>query len=173
VELWCGAGMKDELSYDILWQTYQKEKLSNELQLIPRTFYEDMKEFINSSFGKEKGEEGQVQKENATRLLYNIFERRKQKIIIYAAYGKSLPNTVSTQEAAFYEKILKVIKETTVENIPDNKIEQIALKSLQNLPEILLPSGRKVGPLEKEQIIEVKNKEDTNFLINNGICKPI
>ncbi len=163
-------GLNDDLSYDILWQAYQKEKQSNEIQLLPKTFYDDMKAFINDSFQNDTNEETKIQRQNAVRILNSLFERRKQKILIYAAYGKPLPSSTTQQEADIYEKVLKIIKSDISEGSVSGKKENTPLKSKLSIPEIILPSGNKIGPLEKEQIIEIKSKEDVNFLINNGIC---
>ena len=164
--------MDDELTYENLWQAYQKEKQSNELQLIPKTFYDDMKEYIDKAFKGGAGEDSTQQRENAMRLLNGIFERRKQKILIYAAYGKQLPSPSTQQEADFYEQITKAIKASTL-NATHKESQPIALRSMQSIPEILLPSGSRIGPLEKEQVVEIKNREDASFLINNKICRQL
>lgn len=45
------------------------------------------------------------------------------------------------------------------------------LKSLHEMPQIMLPSGAKLGPINKEQIIKIENEEDAEFLIKNSICE--
>ena len=106
--------VNNELSYDILWQTYQKEKRSNELQLVPKTFYDDMAAFLNGMDSSVQSTDSSVQKENAARLLNGIFEKRKQKILIYAAYGKQLPGPVPQREADLYEEAIKLMKADTL-----------------------------------------------------------
>lgn len=158
-----------EMSYSVLWQTYQKERQSNELQMVPRSFYEDSKEFVES-IDMKASEDAKTLKENAARILNSVFERRRQKVLMYVAYGRPLPSSTPAQDTVLYEEALKLLKS---DSVAGTKTSQIVppLRSVQQIPQIILPSGRKIGPLEKEQLIDVPDKEDTAFLINNGICK--
>lgn len=158
----------NDITYEILWQTYQKERQSNELQLVPKSFYDDFKEFINSHGTGTEDEKGQ--KENAARLLTGIFEKRRQKILIYVAYARQLPSPATQQDTEFYEQAIKLLKS----NAPDYSKEvqkTQTLRSAQSIPQIILPSGRKIGPLDGGQLISMDNKEDAAFLVNSGICK--
>lgn len=159
----------NELTYDMLWQAYQKEKRSNELQLIPKSFYEEALGFIKELPGG-GSEDGAIQKENAARLLNEMFERRKQKIMVYAAYGRQLPEQAPPKETTLYDEAVRMLKKSTL-NGEASGTGVAALKVSQPIPEILLPSGLKIGPLEKDQVLEVKGKEDRAFLINNNICR--
>ncbi len=161
---------ENELSYDMLWQTYQKEKRSNELQLIPKTFYEEAAALIGAL--RSNIDEGATQKENAARLLEGIFEKRKQKIMMYAAYGRKLPEPMPQQEAALYDGAVKMMKESTLDKTRNGPATN-QLRAIQAIPEIILPSGKKLGPLEKDQTLEVKDREDCMFLMNNNICKEV
>ena len=49
-----------------------------------------------------------IRKHNKT--LNEFFEKRKQKIMIYVAYNKHLPQPVSNNENEFYNKILQTVK---------------------------------------------------------------
>ncbi len=160
---------ESELTYDILWQAYQKEKRSNELQLIPKTFYEEVLAFIKELHNEET-EGSAPQKENAARLLNGIFERRKQKILVYAAYGRQIPGPAPSKETALYDEAVRMLKESTL-NGEAKSAKGAPLRVSQPIPEILLPSGMKIGPLEKDQVLEVNGKEDRAFLINNNICR--
>ena len=162
--------MNNDLTYDILWQAYQKEKRTNELQLISKTFYEEMGAFIGGITRENTTAEERLQKDNAVTLLNGIFEKRKQKILMYAAYGKQLPGPVPQTEADLYESAGKLLRSSTIEYNGDSAA-QSALRSMQAIPEVILPSGAKIGPLEKDQIIVVKDREDRRFLVNSKICK--
>ncbi len=158
--------------YEILWQVTQKEKQTNELQLLPKTFYNDVDDFIRSFDNKELSEEDIGLKKNTMRLLNDLHERRKQKILIYVAYKKQMPQPAILSEQDFYKKLSQVASENKIDFAATQKPNTFLLKSLQSIPEIILPSGRKVGPLEKGQIIELGgNGEDADFLINNTICQ--
>jgi DNA replication initiation complex subunit (GINS family) len=173
VELRGVAVVNNEFSYEMLWQTYQKEKRSNELQLVPKTFYDDMKVFMKAiAESSAQTDETRIQKDNAARLLNGIFERRKQKILVYVAYSKPLPGPVPQHEAELYEEATKLMKADTLGLVTEDKIEQ-RLRSTQALPEIILPSGGKIGPLDKDQVVDVKNKDDRLFLVNSKICREV
>lgn len=160
------------IEYETIWQIYQKEKQSNELQLIPKSLYEDADILINKLRG-EKTEEAGTEADNAQRLINYIFEKRKQKIMLYAAYGRPMPGPSPQEEEEFYNEALEILKSRRLKTARPKEIK--TLKALQKIPEIILPSGNKEGPFEKDQLVEIKssNKEDINFLINNGICKEV
>ena len=90
---------------------------------------------------------------------------------MYIAYNKQLPQPISIIEVEFYNKVLKIVKFESLELSPQIKSTTHILKSIKEIPEILLPSGNKVGPLGKDQIIEVENEQDMSYLIENTICK--
>ena len=158
---------QNELSYDMLWQACQAEKRSNELQLLHKGFYEDMTIMIN---GLQDATADSISlKENATKLLSGLFERRKQKIMIYVAYGRQLPTPAPQREEKLYEDAVALLNGSTL--AVQGKAATGALRAIQPIPEIILPSGRKIGPLEKDQMMEIKDREDRAFLVNNNICR--
>jgi DNA replication initiation complex subunit (GINS family) len=160
--------MDETLSYDYLWQALQKEKQTNQLLLLPRTFYEDVMGFINN---KAKGSD-LAARENAPKLIAEFFERRKQKILIYIAYNKPLPQPINSNELEFYNRVLQVVKSEKLENTV-----QIAatpsLRSLKDIPEIMLPSGNRIGPVKKDQVISLENEQDKVYLLENAICEQV
>lgn len=160
--------------YDILWQVTQKEKQTNELQLLPRTFYNDIFQYIKSLDSANLSEEETALRKNTIKLLNELHDRRKQKILIYVAYKKQLPQPAIEEEQEFYKKLSMTANENKINLTATKKPNTLLLKSLQALPEIILPSGKKIGPFEKDQVIELNgNEEDANFLINNTICQKI
>ncbi len=160
--------MEDYMSYDYLWQLCQKEKQTNQLLQIPKTFYEDMSNFITTL---DPSNEKSVQiKANATKMLSDLFENRKQKILFYVAHGRTLPQPLSTLEMEFYDNVVRVMKSSKIE-LGKVQNSHTVLKSLVDIPEIMLPSGGKLGPLKKDQVLESKFSEaDMDFLLANAIC---
>ncbi len=165
--------MVSDVTYELLWQVTQKEKHTNELQALPKTFYADIGDFIKSFENRETSEEEQNIKKNTLRLANELFERRKQKIMIYVAYKRQLPQPTVQREADLYNRLLDVANGEKLEPAGRFKASGTqTLRSLQSIPEIILPSGKRVGPLEKGQIVEVAaEEEDIKFLINNTICQ--
>lgn len=160
--------MDENISYDYIWQAYQKEKQTNQLLLVSKTFYDDAVEFIN----RQKTADTTL-KENATRLLTEFFEKRKQKILIYIAYNRQLPQPISNNELEFYNRVLNTVKSEQVDLVQHGKQNVHVLKSIKDIPEIMLPSGSKIGPLKKDQIVEKLSEQDSNYLLENTICEQI
>ncbi len=103
-------------------------------------------------------------------MLTNIYERRKQKILIYLAYNQVLPQPAPSVELQLYNKLSDIIKKETLEAFADTAHELLVL---QGIPKVVLPSGKEIGPLEKEQVIHIGDESDENFLLNNSICKKL
>ena len=154
--------------YDNLWQAYQKEKQTNQLLLLSKTFYEDISTLINTTNPTEDIEPSV--KENAARVLNEFFEKRKQKILLYVAYNKPLPQPISANELEFYNKILQILKAERIDT-QRPKTPKNVLISIKEIPEILLPSGNKFGPLKKDQTVEAENEQDKIYLLENSICE--
>ncbi|MGH2510317.1 MAG: hypothetical protein ACRDHZ_23325 [Ktedonobacteraceae bacterium] len=165
--------MAEALSYDYLWQACQKEKQTNQLLLVPKTFYDDIAEYINSLPAPGPNEADSCMKANSIKLLNEIFERRKQKIMLYVAYNKQLPQPISNLELEFYNRLTEVARATRLEHQSMRKSSGAALRSLKDIPEIILPSGNKIGPLKKDQVLEMRKDSDPDieFLTKNMICE--
>ncbi len=164
--------MEEAITYDYLWQAYQKEKQTNQLLLLPKTFYSDTVEFVKK-YREDKSLNITVM-ENTIKLLNEFFERRKQKILVYIAYDKQLPQPISNNEIEFYNKLLQIVKSEKLNLDAKSSINTPnTLKSAKDIPEIVLPSGNKLGPLRKNQIIEMENEQDRTYLIENTICERI
>lgn len=158
----------ESFSFDEIWQAWQKEKQSSKLQQIPKNFYDDVFSFIKNN--QSSTEIQQTTKENVRKMLANIYERRKQKILIYLAYNQALPQPAPLVELQLYNKLSDIIKKETLEAFVGTTHELLVL---QDIPKVVLPSGKEVGPLEKEQTIRIDDESDENFLLNNSICKKL
>ncbi len=166
--------METLASYDYIWEVLQKERSSNNLQLIPKSFYDDINAFLTELTGqKPKSEETETTIENIKKISAEIAEKRKQKILLYAAYKRPLPIPTVREEQEFYEKITEMYKNTkffvadsTTNAKPVNKLKVV----VESLPEVFLPSGAKLGPLAKGQYVEISADVDKDFLIDNAIC---
>ena len=123
--------MNDNITYDFLWQAYQKEKQTNQLLLIPKTFYEDSINFINNI---KPDANGYSTKDISIKLLNDFFERRKQKILIYIAYNKQLPQPISNNEIEFYNKLLQTMKSEKLDFTMQEKHMAYELKSIKEIP---------------------------------------
>jgi len=162
--------MMEDISYNFLWELLQKERSTNTLQLIPKNFYDDVYNFIKENKAAQKQETQIATAENMVRIADEIFEKRKQKIILYVAYKKQLPSPTVDIEVDFYNKLKELYTNTKPINQPSQKPQEKLTVIIEKLPEVFLPSGIKIGPLQKGQAIEVKDKTDREFLIDNSLC---
>jgi hypothetical protein len=158
--------MSDDISYDYVWRILQKEKQTNQLLQTSRSFYSDLADYLVRAQITEK------QKENMEKLIASLFEKRKQKILLYVAYKKPLPQPVADSEQEFYNNLVATFDSSRLlTSIPPNKSNKL-LRSLIDIPEIILPSGKKFGPHRKDEIIDLTNSEpDREYLIKNSICE--
>lgn len=166
--------MASNLNYDLLWQFVQKERQTNELQPLPKTFYDDMRTALSTTEDKNLTEDEINTKKNALRLMSEIYERRKQKILIYVAYKKQLPQPAIQAEQQFYNTLIETTNNNKLDMQRPKEGGKQTLQTLQALPEIILPSGKKIGPLEKDQTVVIDaDEEDIKFLVSNTICKKV
>ena len=156
--------------YSSLYIAYHKERQSNELQAINKDFFNEVLKEVERSDSANKNEESEILKANIMKILEGIYERRKTKILLYIAYNKQT-EYLTTQETVFYDKIMSIFKENRLNSTEAMQKKNDMLKSLNEMPQILLPSGAKLGPINKEQIIKIENEEDAEFLIKNSICE--
>lgn len=158
------------ITYDYLWEIYQKEKQTNQLLPISKSFYTDAQTFINK-LGTTNEVDANT-KANTINLLNNLFEKRRQKILIYIAYGKALPQPVSSLEQDFCDRVNDVLKVNKLDSTNNRTPDRVLLRSLKDIPEVVLPSGNKAGPFKKNQTIELSSHEgDIEFLLSNTICE--
>lgn len=157
----------EEDTYNEVWQVWQKEKQSTKLQQVPKSFYSDIFKHIDDL--PTESEAGRTSKENLKRLLNNIYERRKQKLLIYLAYNQTPPQPLPPEEERLYSRLGSIVSSERLDRGEDKP----KLVALQNVPKIVLPSGREVGPLEKDAAVSVEDEHDRNFLLNNSICAAV
>ena len=134
MELW-GVGMVDEEVYNVLWQAFQNEKKTNELQHLPKNFYTDVIGFINNYNPNQIIGNTPNIKENAIRLVTGLYDKRKQKIMLYVAYGKQISQNQIKEEMEFYNNLVSLNKSSKINFTKNN---DHSLKVLNDIPEIIL-----------------------------------
>jgi hypothetical protein len=91
-------------------------------------------------------------------------ERRVQKLLIYLAYNKQLPSQIPEEEEMLYSRIRVLLDGT---GGTEDKIKRVRI--LSELPELMMPNGGKVGPFKQNQVIEIANANEVEFLLNNKL----
>lgn len=161
--------MEDELSVDYLFSKFQEERKTGELLPLAKDFYKKSEEYIKKEMITEPNETKTRQIENFKRLLTEIQERRIQKILIYIAYNKKLPTLVPEEEENLYSEIKAQISNAYV--IQGAKVPKVRM--IADIPEVVIQTGKKIGPFSKNQIIEVSDEAELEFLLNNKLCEII
>ncbi len=152
----------EELTPEVLFEKLQAEKKTGELLTLPIDFYqaaekEEKRLELNSTF------ENKHYLENFKKLLNQLKERRIQKVLIYLAYNKQLPQPIPKEEEDIYNKVKELISgESKVK--PSTKI-----KINIDIPEIITPKGSKIGPFSKGQIVEMEDNSEVEFILQNKI----
>ncbi|MGC8538362.1 MAG: hypothetical protein ACP5MK_00640 [Candidatus Micrarchaeia archaeon] len=147
----------------LFWLTQQERKVGEILPL-PKTFYSETTEYVK----KLESAGNKTEKENYEKMLYNLKEKRFQKILIYLAYGKSIPSQVPDEERFLYEKVKQLIDEAK-----NSGPKTVRIKINADLPELTTTTGNKIGPFKQNQIIEVINSSDAEFILNNKLGESI
>src|SRR5437660_698882 len=155
-----------ETSIDSLFSMLQAEQKTGEILPLPKTFYKSIQKQLDS-FPESSDKEGQHNK-NFRKLLTNIKEKRLQKLLIYLAYNKQLPSQIPDEEEEIYLKIKKTL-EKGIEHTQRLKKIKIATE----MPELVMPNGNKIGPYKHNQVVELEDANEADFLLNNKLGEPI
>ncbi len=128
------------------------------------------KDFYNKNKNETKNPEmetAEKQKENHDKLIEALKAKRLQKILTYMAYGRSLPDQIPEEEERLYIRINNIIKE---EKAGNNKTK---IKIVSDMPELVTPEGRKIGPFAKDSIIDLESEKEAEFLIKNKLGEKV
>lgn len=146
------------ISAEELFNVLRNEKKTGELQPLPKNFYEQAAKTATGAETKEGGQQQSVQK-----AINAIKERRTQKILIYLAYGRTPTAPMPLEEEELYNQIKKILKSES------NNIKATKIKITAHIPEIITTTGNKIGPYEQNEVIELYDKEDVKFIVDNKI----
>ncbi len=148
-----------EITTEGLFNSLQNEKRTGEIVSLPKDFYKKAEEYLK------EGLQGDDQRAaNFKKLLTSLKERRVQKLLIYLAYNKQLPSQIPEEEEVLYNRIRSLLDGT---GSSEEKIKRVRI--LSELPELMMPNGGKVGPFKQNQVIEVANANEVEFLLNNKL----
>lgn len=101
--------------------------------------------------------------ESKDKIINALRARRLQKILTYIAYGRTLPHQIPEEEERLYIHIKKIIEEES------NSIKSTKIRITADTPELITTEGRKLGPFDKNTVIDIENQQDLEFLIKNKI----
>ncbi len=160
-----GVILTELLMFDEVFYLFQEERKKGDLKQLPREFYKSTQEYINKlEKTTENRDEEDKKISNFKKIISGLKERRRQKILIYLAYNRSLPEKIPFEEEQLYIKLKNTLNENGA-----NEPKFLKLKINSNMPEIITPKGNKMGPFNQNQIVEVSNDTDLEFLIKNKV----
>jgi hypothetical protein len=154
------------ITSETIFSKLQAEKTTGELMPLQKDFYAQAIIFING-LEKESSSEKAKQAENTKKMVAILKERRKQKLLVYLAYDRPLPQQMPDEEEVLYNEINKLL----TKDIPNSKLSR--LKITTNIPEVITAEGRKIGPYTQGEVIEVSNSGDAEFIVKNKIGETI
>ncbi|MGC8629246.1 MAG: hypothetical protein ACP5T4_03505 [Candidatus Micrarchaeia archaeon] len=155
----------EEPSAEQVFKALNAEKASGELLPLDPNFYASVELYIASL---SQSQEKQAEANNMRKMLFQLKEKRKQKILIYLAYKKPLPKPVPEEEETLYNEILKIVNRDS-----GAKSQTVKLKILADIPEVIMPDGKKIGPFKSGEIFETNNQKEADFIIINKIGEKV
>lgn len=187
----CQSG--DVSVYNNLYEAWKKEKESNEIQKLSKTFYAELAKYM-----KRIREEGRMldkrttkarlmerEFENAKRLARELGRLRYDKALRNAASGKSIPRETLTEEeekllgeilplAETYKHFLKEILRGRVSNVEkEEKPKKLQLvRFLQEIPAIVGADMKTYGPFKPEDIATLPS-ENAMILVKRAAAVEI
>ncbi len=157
--------MTENNDLEDLFAKLSEEKKTRELLSLPENFYikKTPKTIKNEEF-----QENDIKNENTTKNIIKMIENLKkiriQKLLIYLAYERRLPTPMPMEEESLYKHIKNILNENIQNNNKNTKI-----KIINDIPEIISPDGKRLGPFSKGKIITLENENDIEFIIKNKI----
>ena len=176
------------ITYNDIYEAARKERYSEQLQSLSKNFILEVSEYLRDKKNIASREEdifsdvtikAKKQLENAITLFKELMLRRRKKILnlvlIAAETGISKQDfeNMLNVEKELFEELMKCI-ESSDKKINEalsgkrdktNKNELIVFK--ENVDEFLNLEGKKIGPFEKGQIVNI-SKEIAKILIEDG-----
>ncbi|MDE1869741.1 MAG: hypothetical protein KGH71_02015 [Candidatus Micrarchaeota archaeon] len=153
-----------EITVEQLYNMSQSEKKTGEVLPLPKDFYkvaESKLKFLES-------DSDQQHFGNFKKLLTSVKERRIQKLLIYLAYNKLLPSQVPEEEEELYSKVKLLLNSNEP---PSQKLRRIRITT--EMPQLVMPNGLKSGPYKQNQLLEMSDNYEAEFLLNNKLGEQV
>ena len=162
MELNPGETLEIDINVNGLSNLLRAEQKSGEITPLPKEFYLKINEKLKTYSTTESDEY-----KNLFKLYNTIKDRRTQKILVYLAYNKELPRPLPAEDEDLYIQIKNIINKSGGESKPSK------LKAAKTIPQIIAPSGNKLGPYEQNEIIYMYDRADAKFMVENKLGETI
>ena len=150
--------MEADFSVNGLYNLLKTEQKSGEVISLQKDFYLKIEEKLKT-YGSANGDEYK----NIQKVVNSLKERRRQKILVYLAYNKELPRPLPLEEEDLYIQIKNILNKSNSEPKPSK------VKIAKTIPQIVAPSGSKLGPYEQNEIIYIYDRADAKFIVENKL----
>jgi ribosomal protein S15P/S13E len=147
----------EDITVNFLLGILKNERKTGELTAQPQDFYALITKAVNLAA------DNSDERRNISKLGLQIKELRTQKLLVYLAYNKAMPHPMPAEEEALYIQIKKVL------NRSGGDIKTTKLKVTKTIPQIVTPTGSKLGPYEQNQLIYLSEISDIKFIIDNKL----
>ena len=155
--------MSEKVDLEELFNKLAEEKKTRELLTLPENFFIQKENNIKNNLTDEQTDNINVNNiKNSEKLLKNLKKIRIQKILLYLAYDRKLPTPIPSEEESLYKHINIILNKTT-----QRKTQNI--KVINDIPEIITPEGKKLGPFTKGQTVSSEDEQETEFILKNNI----
>jgi len=135
------------ISYETLFDILRKESNREDLQTLPKTFYEDVASFIAEK-KLDSSSRGRIEYENSKKIIRELYERRERKILLLAL-NKARTNSGIIDSSVLLDRE-KAFFESVVRELEHHKKEML----------LVIEQGLPKTDAEKEQAQEVSASED-------------
>jgi hypothetical protein len=149
--------MEIDFSVNSLYNLFKAEQKSGEISPLPKDFYLAANEKLKL-LGKPESDEYK----NATKIINAIKERRTQKILMYLAYNKEVPRPMPIEEEDLYIQIKNILNK-------NSEPKPTKVKIAKAIPQIVSPTGNKLGPFEQNEIAYIYDPADIKFMVENKL----
>jgi hypothetical protein len=156
-----------QITTEMIFSKLNEERSKGEMTPLQKEFYSSAEDLIGKLEAEASKDTSQKQAENTKRMLESLKEKRRQKLLIYLAYGKPLPQPMPEEEEGLYNEIRRILCKS------EEKSKTASIRILSDIPEVFTSEGRKIGPYKQGDVVEVPDNSDAEFMIKNKIGEPI
>lgn len=167
-----------EMNYEDIQRVYRLEKTSPVLQLLPDGFYNLVGELL--------GKLEKTHRSHVLKLVKDIRDRRKNKLLLHLSKSDSTPENSLPDEEKLYkdlldklkthktlvDKELKIKKEEKGGEPKKEKLEILKVKLTQALPAIIGVDEKHYGPYKEDDIAELP-VENARILIQQEVAAEV
>ncbi len=156
-----------DISINLLFNILSEENKTGEVLDLANDFYPSAYSELSKL---EENTDAAQQAKNFKKLLDTIKTKRFQKILLYVAYNKQIEVHVPKEEQTLYKEALTLIGKHSQQINSNEQIQKTKMKITSDLPELLVPNKGKIGPFKQDQVVELADIKEVEFLSNNKLA---